>query len=441
MNHLILSQFILNKITMKRYLYLFLVLVLFSCDDNFEDIHRYRQEVTQTKEYPVYLDMSEIGEIRVKSNSPQESPFKIVSNDNYYFVGDMLKGIHVYQKTAKSIKYLCFIECLYIKDLALIDKQLFCNNFADMVILDVSNPLQTTILHRQKNHFNRFTDYKTIWNIPYIEGKGLVVGTEQHVVSGVVTNENPNLDLSEYDKLYGNLTTKTLPDSWFSEQPEHDKPYVGIIKVGSQIYTYGTYNSWAICTFNSKGFSMKEENLWSKPRGKYAPPYYYANAYPTKMFFEDNIIYVSSESYDSGSFDCITYNEEYPFSFNVYRKNVKPLDITYMPNMNAFFVLWNQSICGAFKHKDPKRNIIENYKNYDRLTAATSIFTIGNHVVTLGKELSVYLPSENDLKLVKIYSDISGICYEKIGNTVVIANTQGLFKYDFNDLKNIKLIP
>ncbi len=427
---------------MKRYLYLFLVFVLFGCDNNFEDIHRYRHEITQTKQYPIYLDMSEIGKIRVKLSSPQEAPFKIVSNDSYYFVGDMLKGIHVYQKNAESINYLCFIECLYIKDLAVIDNQLFCNNFADMVVLDVSNPLQTTILHRQKNHFNRFTSYKKIlWNIPYAEGKGLIVDTKQQVVSGVVTDENPTLDTSEYDKLYENLTTKTLPDSWFIEQSKYVKPYVGITKVGSQIYTYGTYNSWAICSFDSKGFSMKEENLWSKPRGKYAPPYYYSNVYPIKLFFEDNIIYILSEGYNSGTFDCITYNEKYPSRLSIYKKGFMPLDITYMPNMDAFFVLWNQSIWGAFKHKDPTHNIIGNYKNYDRLTAATSIFTIGNHVVTLGKELSIYLPSENDLKLVKNYSDISGVCYEKTGNTVVIANTQGLFKYDFNDVENIKQIP
>ncbi len=425
---------------MKHHYYLFLVLVLLGCEDNFEDLHRYT--TTQSKEYPVYLDMSEIGEIHVKASLQQEAPFKIVSNDNYYFVGDMLKGIHVYEKKAGSISYLCFIECMYIKDFDLAGTQLFCNNLVDMVVLDVSNPLQTTILHRQENHFNRFSSYKDFWNIPYVEGKGLIVKTEPHVLSGVVTDKDPNLDFSEYDELYGSLTTKAIPDSWFSNHPEYDKPYIGIIKMDSdQIYTYGTYNSWAICTFNSGIFSVREEDLWATPRGKYAPPYYYSNAYPVRMFFEDSIISILSGGYNSGVCNCITYNESYRASYQIYFRGYKALDITYVPSMQAFFVLWNQSVWAAFKKSDPKQNTIERYKDYNTPTDATSIFRIGNNVITLGNELSVYLPSENELKLVKNYSDISGTCYSKAGNVVAIANAQGLFIYDFSDLENIKLIP
>jgi hypothetical protein len=174
--------------------------------------------------------MSEIGKIEVKSGIPQVDPFKVVSNENYYFVGDMLKGIHVYEKKTGSVSYLCFIECRYVKDFDIVDNRLYCNNFTDLVVLDVSNPLQTNILHRQKNHFNRFTSYKTRWNIPWVEEKGLVAGTETHVLTGTVTDKQPELDFTAYDALYGNLTTKVLPDSWFSNHPKNDKPYVGIMK-------------------------------------------------------------------------------------------------------------------------------------------------------------------------------------------------------------------
>ena len=298
---------------MKHHFYLFLVLVLLGCENNSEDIYRYSKVISQSKEYPVYLDMSEIGNIQVTARLPQAAPFKIVSNDKYYFVGDMLKGIHVYEKKAGSVSYLCFIECRYMKDFDLVDNRLFCNNFVDLVVLDVSNPLQTTILYRQKNQFNQFTSYKSDWNIPYVEGKGLIVRTETHVLTGTVTDKQPNLDFTEYDKLYGNLRTKVLPDSWFSNHPENDKPYIGMIRMNTdEIYTYGTYNSWAICTFLSGTFNVREENLWTSPRGKYAPPYYYSDAYPKKMFFQDSLIFILGAGYNNiGYSDCITYNESY----------------------------------------------------------------------------------------------------------------------------------
>ena len=385
--------------------------------------------------------MSEIGNIQVTAKLPQVAPFKIVSNDKYYFVGDMLKGIHVYEKKAGSVSYLCFIKCRYMKDIELVDNRLYCNNFVDLVVLDVSNPLQTTILHRQKNQFNQFTSYKSDWNIPYVEGKGLIVNTETHILKGTVTEKQSNLDFTEYDKQFGNLITKVLPDSWFSNEPENDKPYVGIIKVGTdQVYTYGTYNSWAICSFLAGTFNVTEETLWSTPRGKYCTPFYYSDAYPERMFFVDSLIYILGEGNNSGYSDCTPYNETVPINFHLYFPTFKPLDITYLPNLREFLVLSGQSVWGAFKYPEPAGSYMEKYIDYKIPTSASSILRIGNNVITLGNELTVYLPSENELKFVKTYPDISGTCYSKVGDVLAVANAQGLFLYDINDLENIKLI-
>ena len=427
---------------MKHFSFLFLVLVMLGCEDNFEDLHRY--STSQSKEYPVYLDMSEIAKIQVKTGLQQETPFKIMSNDKYYFVGDMLKGIHVYEKKAGSASYLCFIECRYIKDFELADNQLFCNNLVDMVVLDVSNPSQTAILHRQENYFNRFTSYKTGWNIPYVEGKGLIADTETHVLTGTVTDKEPNLDFSEYDKLYDSLTTKVIPDSWFSNHPEYDKPYIGMIKLGSdEIYSYGSYNSWAICNYQSGVFSTREEDLWTTPRGNYAPPYYYSNAFPVRMFFEDDIIYIlgALNNLSGGYCDCIIYNEDYPITYPLYFPGFKPLDISYMPQMDAFFVLTGTTILGVFITGNGIPEFSKIYKDYPIETDALEIFRVGDKLITLGNELSVYSASENELTLVKDYPDISGTCCSKAGDVIAVANTQGLYLYDISNLENIKLIP
>ncbi len=429
---------------MKHYFFFLLLLVLFGCENGFEDIYRYSKTISQSKTYPVYLDMSEIGKIQVKTAAPQVAPFKIVSNDQYYFVGDMLKGVHVYKKESGSLSYLCFIECQFIKDFDIVGSRLFCNNFTDMVVLDVSNPLQTSLLHRQKNHFNRFTSYKTEWNIPYVEGKGLIVGAETHELTGTVTEKQPDLDFSEYDTLYGNLTTKVLPESWFSGHPENDKPYVGIIKMNTdEIYTYGTYNSWAICAYRGGTFSVREEDLWTKPWGKYAPPYYYSNAFPVRMVFQDSIICVlgALNGLSGGYCDCNIFNENYPITFPFYFPGFKPLDICYMPHLNAFFVLSGTSILGVFITGNGIPTFSKTIKDYPVETDATLIFRIENNVLTLGKELKFYLPSQDELKLIKEYPEISGTCWSKAGDVLAVANTQGLFLYDITDPENIKLIP
>lgn len=419
---------------MKPLFFLFLVLILSGCEDVFEDAHRYSKRFTQSKEYPVYLDMSEIENIQVKVSSPLAAPFKILSNDSHYFVGDMLKGVHAYEKKAAGASYLCFIECRYISDFELVDNRLFCNNLMDMVVADVSNPLQINILHRQKYHFNRFTSFKKYWNLPYVEGKGLIAGKEIHELTGVITDQQPELDFSDFDQLYDSLTTKVVPDTWFSNHPERDRPYPQMIKVGTdEIYTLGSYNSWAICAYRSGSFRLREENLWVTPRGKYAPPYYYSNAWPIRMFLEDDMIFILGTGFNqtNGYCDC---------NVNLYFPTFMPLDISYMPQMNAFFALSGTSLWGVFISGDAVSGFKKTYKDYQISTDAAEIFRVGDKLVTLGNELSVYSVTENEIRLLKKYPGISGKCWINEGTRLAVVNTQGLFLYDITDLENIQLI-
>jgi hypothetical protein len=118
-----------------------------------------------------------------------------------------------------------------------------------------------------------------------------------------------------------------------------------------------------------------------------------------------------------------------------------PVGVTFMPDLREFLVLSGQSIWGAFRSPDETSGYIEKYVDYDIPTAASSIFRTGNNVITLGDTLSVFLPSENELTLVKSYPDISGTCYLKEGDVIAVADTRGLFLYDISDLENITLIP
>ena len=429
---------------MKHLFYFLLVFVLLGCENSNEDIYRYSKLKSEPKTYPVYLDMSVIGNIQVKERLPQTEPFKIVYNDKYCFVGDMLKGIHVYDKQTGSVSYLCFIECRYMTDFEIAGNLLFCNNLVDLVVVDVSDPLHINILHRQKYHFNRYTEYKEYWNFPYMEGKGLIVGSQTHVLTGTVTDQKPELDFTEFDQLYGNLTTTVIPDDWLRSQVRNDRPYPGIITTGSdEVYTYGSYNSWAICTYRAGTFNVREQDLWSTPRGKYAPPYYYSNAYPIRMIFEHNMIYILGMDFfgSSGYCDCILYNDKYPVAYQLYFPTFKPLDICYMPQLNAFMALSGNSIWGAFISGDAANGFKTTYKDYQVATGALEIFRIGDKLLTLGDDLSVYTVSENELSLMKKYPGISGNCCAQEGNFLTVANTQGLFIYDITNLENIQLIP
>lgn len=428
---------------MKQLFYLFLVLFLIGCEGIFDDTIHYSMPVTQSKEYPVYLDMSEICTIQVKANAPITAPFKILSNDRFYFVGDRLKGVHVYEKKASGVSYLCFIECRYITDFELVDQRLFSNNLLDMVVIDVSNPMQINVLHRQKNHFNRYASYKDYWKVPYEEGKGLVVGKERHELTGVITDRQPDLDFSKLDQQFDHLTTREVPGNWFNNLPGDDRPYPAIINVGTdEIYTYGSFDSWAICSYRPGTFSVREVDLWTTPRVNYAPPKYYLGAYPVRLFVEDSLIFNLGTLTNrlSGYCDVILYHEQFPLAYHLYFPSFNPVDVCYMPQLKAFFALSGTSVWGVFIDGDAISGFQKTTKDFQVATDAVEIVRVGDQLVTLGSELSVFSASENELRLVKRYPEISGWCCKKEGNLLIVANTQGLMVYDMSDVENMQLL-
>ena len=109
--------------------------------------------------------------------------------------------------------------------------------------------------------------------------------------------------------------------------------------------------------------------------------------------------------------------------------------------MNAFYALSGTSIWGIFISGDGVSGYKKTYKDYQIATDAIEIFRIGDKLITLGNELTVYSASENEIRLIKKYPGISGKCYTKEGEVLTVANTKGLFLYNINDLENILLLP
>lgn len=428
---------------LKKLLIVYLILIVTGCDDSFENSFRYSKIITQSKSYPVYLDNSELGKIKVRADMTMISPFKVLANNKYYFIGDRLKGIHIYEKHTNAVKFRSFIECFYLKDFELIGDILYLNNLTDLIVLDVSNPQEPSVLQRRENYFNRYSSFKESWNIPYESGKGFMVGSETYDLTGVVTNEKPDLDFSEYDELYGQLTTEQVPNFWFREHPQYDKPYVGMVKVNSdEIYAYGSYNSWFINTFQNGYLSVKEHDLWTTPKINYAPPYYFSNAFPFRMFFEDDIIFIlgAEDNLMKGYSDCILYNEMFPETQHLYFSTFVPVDICFMPSLNTFFVLSGTSVWGVFISGNGVTGYECAYMNYEIDTDAVEIVRVGEKLITIGSELSVYSVNEREISLDFIYPGISGQACYKDGNMLAVVSLHGLFLYDISDLSNIQLI-
>jgi len=336
------------------------------------------------------------------------------------------------KKRASIVLPLCFIECKLSKAFDVIDENLFCNNFVDLLVIDISNPQQASVKHRQKNHFNRYGGGSEVahWNFPYSAEKGYAVDYMSVNVTVTVTDDHPEPDFSEYDKQYDNLIAKEMPNSLINGDPEKTKPYIGIAKGGKEIYTYGKYNNWAICTYQTS-FHISEGPSWTYPDSEFPIPIYYNNTFPYKLYYKDGFMVVIGTGY----IECVSNTHPLHRRYH-YFSDDSQIDVTYMDTQGCFFILAKNRIRKTFYDNE----YYEHYVEYAVPPGAVAITCAQGKIITLGDKLLVYNVPDETLPVVKEYPDISGICMVKDNDVLTIANTQGVFFYDISNVNDIKLI-
>jgi hypothetical protein len=159
---------------MKTYLRILALLVipatLISCKDKIEEIY--------TVNEPIYMSYNDLrNSLKVAEGQEIVHPGKIYFKDNYIFVNEYQKGIHVINNSNPSAPEIVkFIEIPGNVDLAVKDNILFADSYVDLVAIDISDISNIREVKRITNAFP--------YMIPECED-GVVENVDQNI--GVVT--------------------------------------------------------------------------------------------------------------------------------------------------------------------------------------------------------------------------------------------------------------
>ncbi len=142
---------------------------------------------TYTYYEPVYQTTAQIkAETGVKSAQPLGQPGKIYFKDQTLFVNEVGKGIHLIDNLdPANPKPLAFINIPGNYDLAIVGNTLYADSYIDLVLFDISNLTTIKEVKRIENFFNNYNSY------------GFYADTQQ----GVVTSwaKVGKVDVSESD--------------------------------------------------------------------------------------------------------------------------------------------------------------------------------------------------------------------------------------------------
>jgi hypothetical protein len=114
-------------------IFLFAAILFFSCEDS-----HYRE---YTGNAPVYMDYSDLRTAIVsQQNVELKNPGKIYYKDDYIFIVEELKGIHIFDNSdpASPVKKV-FVKIPGVVDISISGYILYADSYVDLVMLDVQN--------------------------------------------------------------------------------------------------------------------------------------------------------------------------------------------------------------------------------------------------------------------------------------------------------------
>jgi len=161
-------------------------ILFLSCDDS-----TYREYEGNAPVYMTYNNLRSA--VKAQQNVDLKDPGKIYYKDNYIFIVEELKGIHVYDNTdpASPVKKV-FVNLPGVVDISISGYILYADSFVDLVILDVQNIDNIHEVGRVKEILP-YTVPPTDNDYPMAfvdEDKGVVIGWEVKTIREKIDN-NP----------------------------------------------------------------------------------------------------------------------------------------------------------------------------------------------------------------------------------------------------------
>ena len=213
---------------MRQSILLFLLLPLLyltGCTDQCERVRTYR------KYTPVQIALTDLRQA-VASGSPRplEQPGKLYVKDQYLFIVEVKKGIHVFDNSNPALpKAISFLSIPGNVDLAVRGNILYADSYIDLVALDISNPASIREVGRTETGFTGGLVGRTNW---YYNKPGEIINDtkEEIATESVKTDCEGTFNVLPY----------LLPISWFGRYYNEGDFAYSLTNASTQKSTGGT---------------------------------------------------------------------------------------------------------------------------------------------------------------------------------------------------------
>jgi len=407
----------------------FAAVIFSSCQEKIVD--RYLVNV------PVYMDRHEFkNAVKVTSSQDIVQPGKIYFKDNYIFINESLKGIHVIDNSDPSAPaFVSFISIPGNVDMAIKDSILFADSFIDLVALDISDIHNIKEVGRVDSIFpyslpplldnNQFPVGEIDLN------KGIVIGWEVKEVEEKVEPQQRNLIfLERADWAYADVAVNSKIN--YSSNGSNSMS-VGIAGSMARFTIYDKF-LYTIDQYNLKAFDIDDLTspllVYDQYLGWNVETVF---QYNKKLFFGTQtgmIIYDLSNPVSPSYIS--TYN------------HVRSCDPVVVEDNYAYVTLRAGNLCGEATSQLDVINVsnIQNPK-WEQSYPMEEPYGLGIDNKTLfvcdGSAGLKVFDAEDPKNLVKIawFKEVNAFDVIPFNGLLMMIGTDGLYQYDYTGTENI----
>jgi hypothetical protein len=401
----------------------------------------YSCEDTTYREYkgnsPVYLSYKDLrSSVAVGQNVDLKNPGKIYFKDNYIFIIEELKGIHVYDNIdpAAPVKK-SFVKIPGVVDMAITGNTLYADSYVDLVAIDVQD---VSNIHE----IGRVQDV-----LPYT-----VPPTGNDFPKGSI-DQNRGLVLSwEVKTIKERVFINPIVYPVFKTQWDRNDDVFYSFATSSGVSSTGTGIGGSMARFAFKdkmlyvldGSTLKLFDITTKSTPNKLFDIYMGNGIET-MFLSGNSMFLGTTT---GMMIYDVTNSQAPVWKSTYN-HIRSCDPVVVDDTLAYITLRSGTTCGSSVNTLDViniKNILQPslVKSYS-MTNPYGLGKDGNLLFVCDGSAGLKVYNASDPRnitgnLVYSYPGIKAWDVVPVGNILVLIGDDGLFQYNYSNIQNITLL-
>jgi hypothetical protein len=368
---------------------------------------------------------------------PLANPGKIYFKDDYLFINEYMKGVHIYDNSNPSLPTaVAFINIPGNVDIVIRNNYLYADSYIDLVVIDISDFINPVEIDRKTDIFDyTLPEYDDEYELATIDReKGVVIEWE-------VKEVKERVKRNDYYPVFWNYRFDSMMKDGAYNLGGMAQTGGSEFGVGGSMARFGQYknhllvlkNSWSVTSFDvSANGKVVEESTWN------------AGWNIETMFIRENTMFIGSQQgmyiYD------LSDMPNYRFISNF--MHFTACDPVVADDKFAYITLRSGGNCGGGDNVLQVVDItqLDNprlRKTYS-LTNPYGLAIDGDILfVCDGTDgLKVYNAENPDreLPLISSFKDIHAYDVIPLGTVLFMIGDEGFYQYDYSNLNNISLL-